>query len=756
MADSHNSSSLNSDHSEGKIVLSNLGDNETVHQRCLLLKGSIVSRDPIDNQISISTLDEFKNVIFPEQRWPVHSSSFKALVFLAPGENIISFRKAGTDNGEVTRKRTVTYVPSQAPPLHLAIMVAKDSLLEMDCPPNKPADLHASLDAAVAKFRLAAYMWQAMTAEDMRMKGLGRRSFALEEEMDVDTVSSNLNHSKHSTAKVHIIRSEKTLAELRDPEVAQQNQAASNSGRQELHPIFSDAIRAHGNPFPTSGGGSDACIIAGLILDSHYSSSQDLILAHAALGGASLGIFGSHTCWSWPRSIEEVSSCLLDNTPSDPSVGNDCGECGTAWEACAIGQGAFLHEVGHAFGCAHTSGIMMRGYARDWVKHFVPRVASGVHPRAVEGAVIEGVTKNDAVWDFGDALRFRLHPHFKLPSDPPVDSHSLYECPTVDIRSGDDQHATLHISCSAGLARIAFSQTVEASPTPQMPTESREYNLAELATRFKRDEPLRLVVFGMNGKEKVVGDVWSLQSLRARSSSVRVPGSDLVLKKRSVKSYYLEAHEHDPEHQYWEWSALFIERGQNGKRKLLMTFFPVSHATAFDMRIGCILDGGVLYYDDNHHTHLGPRFKKDGSKQKFGGHLSQKLLLSANITKVEVHRSNDLMGIRTHLSDGTVAGELNEDNLQLGASIITLEPSSPDERIIGFFGRSDWDRGFNGIQEFGIILAPKLEDGKELPETIYDLSELQNTDGGGVWKVKPHLDKFSLRTMLRRLLCVGK
>ena len=55
------------------------------------------------------------------------------------------------------------------------------------------------------------------------------------------------------------------------------------------------------------------------------------------------------------------------------------------------------------------------------------------------------------------------------------------------------------------------------------------------------------------------------------------------------------------------------------------------------------------------------------------------------------------------------------------------EAPAAGEKIIGFYGQSDFDRGFMGIQEFGIITASK---DVELPEIIYDMSELQNTDGG--------------------------
>jgi hypothetical protein len=55
-----------------------------------------------------------------------------------------------------------------------------------------------------------------------------------------------------------------------------------------------------------------------------------------------------------------------------------------------------------------------------------------------------------------------------------------------------------------------------------------------------------------------------------------------------------------------------------------------------------------------------------------------------------------------------------------------LEPAE-NEKIVGFYGRSDYAGCFCGIEEFGIITTPK---DVELPESVYDLPELQNTDGG--------------------------
>lgn len=148
------------------------------------------------------------------------------------------------------------------------------------------------------------------------------------------------------------------------------------------------------------------------------------------------------------------------------------------------------------------------------------------------------------------------------------------------------------------------------------------------------------------------------------------------------------------------------------------------------MRVGCILDGGVLYYSDGHKTHLGPRIDENGNEHRFGGHASEKISLSPDndIVKIEIHRDHsELVGMRTTLADGTVRGELHEkDHYRQALEIIALEPG-PEEKIVGFFGRSDWKCGFNGIQEFGIITAPKDQ---ELPEILYDMDELKNTDGG--------------------------
>ncbi len=218
-----------------------------------------------------------------------------------------------------------------------------------------------------------------------------------------------------STAKIHIIRSDKTIAELRDSNVARQNDRVRK--RDDLHSYFEAALKKYDGSFASSA----HPIVAGLILDSTFDAESNLILGHAALGchkpqGISLGVFGSHLTYSWPRFLEEVPACLLNTKIPGNAVGNGNNEYGTIWEACSIGQGAFLHEVGHALSAPHSSGIMQRGYAQDWPKCFLSKTAY-CSAKDEEGISVISETENNCTWDLSDALAFKVLPHFRLPGD---------------------------------------------------------------------------------------------------------------------------------------------------------------------------------------------------------------------------------------------------------------------------------------------------------------------------------------------------
>ncbi|KAH8677824.1 putative peptidase family-domain-containing protein [Xylariales sp. PMI_506] len=701
------------------LKVDNVSNDEIVHQRCLLLSGQCKSSDNSqDDFVSLEVTDAFGKPrgSGTTQNWPVVSGAWKALVMLSPGQNTIDINMHHSGKVLSFHSLRLNYLPLlQLPPLHLAIMVAKDSPLLIDCPPAKRGAIstaHSTLDAAILKFRMAAYMWQAMTAEDLRQKGLGRRSFRLEEEWGVDTTTCSALQTEPGspvptglTAKIHIVRSEKTLAELRDASVAQQNSHGRN--RDALHTFFEDALKAHGSPFVSS----ERPVVAGLILDSHYSVNQHLILAHAALGchkpdGISLGVFGSHTTYAWPRFMEEIPACLLDTTPTGDSVGNDNGECGTMREACFVGQGAFLHEVGHAFAADHTTGIMARGYSKHWGKNFL--------------AASDDESSNDAKWDIEDVLRFRNFPHFKLPGDAPTDANAPVN---ISCALDKDEELTLEIVCEAGIAQIIFNPELDSTVVMdfRQPFESSKckiqgasfdgrrflVSVANLRARFDGKDKLGIFVLGMNGKKRTCTDAGLLL---ADLPFIKIPGSSLVLRKQSVKSDGLNV----DSSQFCSWAMLLQRKMANGQLD------PVS---AIDLRVGCTMDGAVVYYQSGAHANCGPVTTPEGRPHEFGGHASEKKSIpaGAKITKVEINSMGSgwgsLNGIRMTLDDGTEWGELNETE-----ATDVLQPDDGEE-IVGFYGVSDRPDGFTF--EFGIITAPK---GFQLPEICYEMPELQSRD----------------------------
>ncbi|KAJ5939398.1 hypothetical protein N7466_002532 [Penicillium verhagenii] len=705
----------------------NLKEGEVVHQTCVVVDGTCHAFDYAEetNFVSVSSCDALSQTQ-PTHHWPLNKGKWKALVMLAPGSNKITFKLHHAGGISDSLEITVNYIPLlQLPPLHLAILVANDSPLLIDCPPAKYGGIstaHSGLDAAIAKFRMSAYMWQALTAEDFRQKGMGRRSFRLEEEWLSNTsfltghqTTPGAQGSLGTVAKVHIIRSDKSVAEIRDAQVAQQNSRGRN--RDALHAYFEEALVKSGGPFESS----RRPVVAGMILDAHYSMEKSMIVGHAALGchkseGISLGVFGSHLTYSWPRFLEEVPACLTDMTLTGDTVGNDNGECDTMRGACFVGQGAFLHEVGHAFGADHTSGIMARGYSKSWAMDFIEHRTNSK-------------MVNDAKWDLRDVLRFKLLPHFALPGDVPVTTAFKTALVHIDIDLEKESEAkdgdVIKISCAAGLAQVKMENgkkpKVLLAHTDSTPLRTT-LHINTAAKNLDRAQPLLITALGSNGKERIVADAWKLLKERPY---ILIPGSDLVIRKQSVRCHTIP--EGNEEGEYIKWGMLLQHRGVDGK---------LYRATSVDLRVGCTMDGAVVYYADGRHENCGPVRNRYGQVHNFGGHAaeSHELPVGEIITKVQVrNQGNDwngsLSGIRMTLSDGAKWGYLNlgyengedgEDASENDETVHTLEPSD-GEVIVGFYGQSRADCGYTC--EFGILTAPA---GVELPAAVYDMAELKN------------------------------
>lgn len=386
----------------------------------LLVTGTIgdPSHGSLDGTLTVNRQDDG----FPPTFWPVCESHFKALVYLMPGANKLRFdfnspklSNSGSSNPLHSSYLTVHMVPSMnSPPLQLAILVAKDSPATFDAVPARIEKEGNGLETAVRKFRMAAYLWQAFTAEQMYRNKFGRRVFRFEEEWTTGTSNQRDLEmgTMRSEARIHIIRTEKTVAEIRDLERAQQNPKATKKG--ELYDIAAEAVKSYFKPLP-----GQKQYVSVLILDAHWDAAAKTVTGHAALGGNAgdlqLAIFGSHCLQSYPTNLEEVVPAFTDCTPTDTSlVANDCNEAGSSWEAANIGIGAHLHETGHLFGCPHQeNGVMLRDYVR-LNRTFVAREAYCTRTKSKGGLVLQA---DECTWHRLDCLRFRSHPCFKLPND---------------------------------------------------------------------------------------------------------------------------------------------------------------------------------------------------------------------------------------------------------------------------------------------------------------------------------------------------
>ena len=307
-----------------------------------------------------------------------------------------------------------------SPPLQLVILLAKDSPGTYDAVPERVQREGNGIDTAIRKFRMAAYLWQAFTGEQMYRNGFGRRCFRFEEEWQTGSLTyQDLAASQmRNEAKIHIVRSERTVAELRDLDRAQQNPNATNAG--DLFTIAMDAVRDYFKPMK-----GQKHYVSVMLLDAHWDTKARIITGHAALGGGAgeiqLAIYGSHALQSYPTSIEEVVPAFSDCTRTDLDfVANDCDDSGSNWEAANVGIGAHLHETGHLLGCPHQeSGIMFRDYVR-LNRTFLCREPYSTRTRSPGMQLC--LPKDECAWHRLDALRFRYHPCFRLPSDLPINA----------------------------------------------------------------------------------------------------------------------------------------------------------------------------------------------------------------------------------------------------------------------------------------------------------------------------------------------
>lgn len=471
---------------------------------------------------------------FPATAWPVSDSHFKALIHLQPGPNRLRFDfvspKVQAPNGAAAHSSwfNLNYLPlTSSPPLDLVVLLGKDSKGEYDVIPERKAREGNGLDTAIRKFKMAAYLWQAFTGEQMNRNALGRRCFRFEEEWQRGTLSARDAEAgtMRNELKVHVVRTTKTVAELRDADLAQQNHQAKRSG--DLFSIANDAVRQYFRTSP-----AHTRYVSVLILDTHWDPKAKLIRGHAALGGGGdglqLAVFGSHALQSYPSCFEEVAPAFTDCTRTNTDhVANDLNESGSNWEAANIGIGAHMHENGHLFGCPHQEhGVMLRDYVR-LNRTFVCREAYSTRTKSPGQRLC--LQQDECTWHRLDCLRFRFHPCFRLPSDPPASQDDSIHVWSVD-------NGNVLVTAGSGItfveiyaegddvcrAHIEYLDTVGSMVLPKqmLLTEADLRSRLPNSRKKNANKRLKIQVHSAGGGEHTVDDFGQLTS---KASRVKFP-----------------------------------------------------------------------------------------------------------------------------------------------------------------------------------------------------------------------------------------
>ncbi len=292
--------------------ISNFSDGETISYKLPILHGQCRADE--------TTLDI--DVAGKTYTWPVVAGYFKGAVTLERGENEICMQSS---QGSVST--TLRYEPSDNPQkVRVIYAIAANDDGEFLAGPGVASDI----ETAKQIIAVQSLMMQSATAEMMyKATGIHQTYSVVEDEDGMPIIEVF------------------AVAETRD-------QLYSMDGL-DIYYSIQDQLN-------TEAQNTDKYLV--IMGFSGYENGKTL--AHAALGGGNLGIFGGlhlHTC---PRTVEEIPARFSDDARIDTTIlPDDSASRGTYWANCATGIGASLHELGHTFGLPHTDyGIMARGFDR--------------------------------------------------------------------------------------------------------------------------------------------------------------------------------------------------------------------------------------------------------------------------------------------------------------------------------------------------------------------------------------------------------
>lgn len=666
-----------------------------------------------------------QNKVYPPQFYEINNGQFKALLHVSPGEaNVFDVHVLDgaylNETGfpekydRVVDKDTLTLFYNPLPenkPVHLCVVVGRDSNGEYDMPKYKlKKGQIANLDTAIQRLKVAARMMQAFTQDEFHRLGLSNRSFQFVEETVHHQSIFGYNMdlaTPHQEVKVHVLRSPKTVKELRDPNFAQQNPKASDNGFCFSHAI--DLVRDSGLMERYRQAGT-AIQCAVMYLDSHWDGK--LISTHAALGGGTndvkMAVFGSHGLHSYPLTFPQVSPSLADATHlSQNEVANDCNECGTSWECLNICLGAFMHEIGHLFGSPHqVDGVMLRDYIW-WNRSFMTREAECLRGRT-SGAVISnnGTWPKECHWNIMDLMRYLYHDSFSIPVDNADDSFGKSFVTTMapDNSYKNRSAPTMYVSkpgevvVKSGLGIFMVEVCGDDLARYHIPYYPKSYggtglqheitlNFDELLKQFKRNWDRAGDNFDLRVLS-IAGDLYKANFKSTFHEKDNLIRSDFGLGRGPIDGYKSEL---------------------LGSSKGDMKFIGFDISRVYKVRVyhGYALDGATFYIDDDKSEQNGeappvparnylskmmgkllqPEAPRNGGEVTIGKvkpHYTEfNLNKGETISKLLFQNGQWIDAMQIHTTLGRTSGMLGNSE---GGHLSILEAPSQQHRIVGVYG----------------------------------------------------------------------
>ena len=384
---------------QNQITVENHQNRSTVRYSVVLLRGK-VGQDAGELKINNANTPSKAVAVKPV----IHQGQFKALVELSPGKNLITLRTETAKPLEFE----LNYQPQSNPYyIRMVWMTDNGGDTTFAAPSDDvPQDYEARL-------RTAALLMQTFTAERMYDLGFGRRTFRLERDSDGKVV-------------VHTWKAPERSDYYRD--------LGKSYG-----PIARWLNREHHDPFAKN------VVLAAF---TRKDSQTGKMIAHTALGGGNLGLFGSGSVFAWPRNLADAVDVFQNDSKVDPSkVHDDSAFRGSYWGLASTTIGATLHETCHTFGLPHCKDrlcIMTRGF-----DHF-NRVFTFYDPPSRRNSKARYFTrKEEAYFAPVSASYLRWNRWFQLDEVKYPDS----ERPRISI---DNEKVTVTTTSTVGIPWVGF------------------------------------------------------------------------------------------------------------------------------------------------------------------------------------------------------------------------------------------------------------------------------------------------------------